>query len=76
VSEEGGKMKYRMLKPHEKPDRAKGDEFRVSKDIWPKTCTTGQMTIRQIQELFPEADIVYRRPVRARARKRVERRKG
>jgi hypothetical protein len=62
-------MKYRILKPHEKPDRAKGDQYRASVEMWTPTSSSGLHTVRQIEACGEP--MCYRRPVQAR-RKQVK----
>jgi hypothetical protein len=53
-------MEYRILKPHEKPDKAKGDEF--VDFSWQTTSHAGTHTVKQI--VNGEPGLIYRRPVK------------
>ena len=56
-------MKYRMLRKNERPDKAKGDEYRtpsVRRDLWHKTSLRGKATVAECNRAGNPC--VYRRP--------------
>jgi hypothetical protein len=50
-------MRYRMLEPHEKPDRRMGDEFKMSDGSWMLTCHIGRWNT------VLDEGYTYRRPL-------------
>lgn len=54
-------MKYRMLRKNEKPDKAKGDEFRTNGRVWITTSLRGNATMEECHRAGNPC--VYRRPV-------------
>ena len=54
-------MKYRMLRKNERPDEAKGDEYRTNGAIWHKTSLRGHATMEECH--CAGNPCVYRRPV-------------
>lgn len=66
-------MKYRMLRKNEKPDKAKGDQYRtpsVRGDHWHATSLRGKRTVEDCHRAGNPC--VYRRPANA----AVEARRG
>jgi hypothetical protein len=56
-------MKYRMLRKNEKPDKAKGDQYRtpsVRGDHWHATSLRGKRTVSECNRAGNPC--VYRRP--------------
>ena len=54
-------MKYRRLKPDEKPDYRKGDEPSPWDEGWGLTTWHGKFTVKEIRRDNPA--VKYRRPV-------------
>jgi hypothetical protein len=56
-------LKYRMLRKNERPDKAKGDQYRTPgcwKEIWQETSLRGQRTVAECNKAGNPC--VYRRP--------------
>ncbi len=61
-------MKYRMLRKNEKPDKAKGDQYRtpsVKRDLWHATSLRGKRAVSECNRAGNPC--VYRRPANAEA---------
>ena len=53
-------MKYRYLRKSERPDKAKGDQYRMHGKHWTPTWLNGKYTIEQCRRAGNPC--VYRRP--------------
>ncbi len=61
-------MKYRMLRKNERPDKAKGDQYRtpsVKRDLWHATSLRGKRTVSECNRAGNPC--VYRRGRQRRA---------